>query len=509
MSFAKVSYAGIIRQFRLENDIKTWVGFEAQVRRVHSIPPTFTILVSYKDEDGDNITIDTDAELADLLRQSNGRTIKFHVALRDPDAASFVVVGDQVQAMSVDEREGSRAPSELDAETTGIYPSVPAPESVASVEQTPAPIEVDSVASITTDNDKAKTPATESDSQPDPSKTTPEGATASNTDNATNDDSNNNNNNNADPFSAFFGGIGPIFEEMQAEIARHPEFFERMGQLAGQVRHHPIPPFALDTLPPPPPGLVNKPKPTSNPCSTTSWNSSKTNISTARVLTIADTTPTITAASAVAAVSADPGAAATTTATTTVPPSLVLLAVPGPGMAVPALLAPASVLTTTLKPPTLTNPAGVASYATGCHGRVAEIHEEGAHEFERREHPWAAAWEEGRRGRCGGRRGRGWGGCGRGGWGGWNAEAENNNNEERNATETEGQASSSTSIAAADAATTDVQEPTEKQKEQRNEKQTQLKAMGFYDDAENDELLRRYNGNVERVVEVLLQRAQQ
>ena len=42
-----------------------------------------------------------------------------------------------------------------------------------------------------------------------------------------------------------------------------------------------------------------------------------------------------------------------------------------------------------------------------------------------------------------------------------------------------------------------------------SEKITLLNAMGFDDNVQNEDLLKRYNGNVDRVVEVLLQRKQE
>ncbi|KAJ3271015.1 hypothetical protein HK104_004770, partial [Borealophlyctis nickersoniae] len=128
---AKISYAGILRQIVLGDNTPTWATFEAQIRQAHNIPAGAPIAVTYIDSDNDVIVIDTDAEIGDLLRQVRAegvRSLKFHVAPRDPDTASYIVVGQQTpQATAAQSNDGERGITPT-SEPTAMDITPPAPE---------------------------------------------------------------------------------------------------------------------------------------------------------------------------------------------------------------------------------------------------------------------------------------------------------------------------------------------------------------------------------------------
>ncbi|KAJ3032969.1 hypothetical protein HDV00_006878 [Rhizophlyctis rosea] len=85
----KVAYGpSLLRRFVLEDpaDLK-WHKFEKKICTLHSTPPP--IRVSYTDEDGDEIVLDSDAELADLVAEvQNGRTSSIRLRVNKVDTPS-------------------------------------------------------------------------------------------------------------------------------------------------------------------------------------------------------------------------------------------------------------------------------------------------------------------------------------------------------------------------------------------------------------------------------------
>ncbi|KAJ3106650.1 hypothetical protein HDU96_008144 [Phlyctochytrium bullatum] len=64
----------------------TWADMERSIRTLHSIAPSATVVVTYLDEDNEEICIDSDAELADLIASAarrNQTSIRFTVNLKE------------------------------------------------------------------------------------------------------------------------------------------------------------------------------------------------------------------------------------------------------------------------------------------------------------------------------------------------------------------------------------------------------------------------------------------
>jgi hypothetical protein len=75
MASIKVTYNSISRRFNITSP--NWVELESKLRTLYNIPTTSSLIVSYKDEDGDVITLSSDLELKEILaQQSSGRPIK-------------------------------------------------------------------------------------------------------------------------------------------------------------------------------------------------------------------------------------------------------------------------------------------------------------------------------------------------------------------------------------------------------------------------------------------------
>ncbi|KAG9284194.1 hypothetical protein G9A89_002854 [Geosiphon pyriformis] len=85
MTTIKVIYKSIIRRFSLPSNTR-WTDLEAKVRELFSIPSTIPIQLSYRDEDGDAITLSTDFELQEILtQQPQGTTFKFILSVLSVD----------------------------------------------------------------------------------------------------------------------------------------------------------------------------------------------------------------------------------------------------------------------------------------------------------------------------------------------------------------------------------------------------------------------------------------
>ncbi|CAG8554682.1 9860_t:CDS:1 [Funneliformis caledonium] len=77
MTSIKVSYKSTVRRFTIPDTI-TWSYLESKLRLLFSLPSTLQFTLSYKDEDGDIITLSTDLELQEYLSsQSPQSTLKF------------------------------------------------------------------------------------------------------------------------------------------------------------------------------------------------------------------------------------------------------------------------------------------------------------------------------------------------------------------------------------------------------------------------------------------------
>ncbi|KAI9334683.1 hypothetical protein DFJ73DRAFT_962929 [Zopfochytrium polystomum] len=92
----KVSYRGILRSILTANpavEATTWSAFDARIRKAFAIPAEVPLAVTYVDADGDHIAIDSDEELAELLRLfgGSGKSVRFEVRMVQGD--EYVVVG--------------------------------------------------------------------------------------------------------------------------------------------------------------------------------------------------------------------------------------------------------------------------------------------------------------------------------------------------------------------------------------------------------------------------------
>ncbi|KAJ3233650.1 hypothetical protein HDU81_002094 [Chytriomyces hyalinus] len=64
----KVEYAGTVRQIVLDDSPIQFTQFAEKAKQCFKLSPSDTVFVSYKDEDGDTIAVDSDEEIRDLLR---------------------------------------------------------------------------------------------------------------------------------------------------------------------------------------------------------------------------------------------------------------------------------------------------------------------------------------------------------------------------------------------------------------------------------------------------------
>ncbi|CAI2174546.1 19551_t:CDS:1 [Funneliformis geosporum] len=77
MTSFKVSYQSTVRRFSIPDTV-TWSDLESKLRLLFSLPSTLKFSLSYKDEDGDIITLSTNLELQEFLSsQSPQSTLKF------------------------------------------------------------------------------------------------------------------------------------------------------------------------------------------------------------------------------------------------------------------------------------------------------------------------------------------------------------------------------------------------------------------------------------------------
>jgi hypothetical protein len=78
MVSAKATFEGNTRRFTIA-DAQKWADVIDQLRRVFAIPEHHQLHVCYEDSDGDEITLSSDAELAEAVRESanTGGVLRF------------------------------------------------------------------------------------------------------------------------------------------------------------------------------------------------------------------------------------------------------------------------------------------------------------------------------------------------------------------------------------------------------------------------------------------------
>ncbi|TPX68353.1 hypothetical protein SpCBS45565_g03179 [Spizellomyces sp. 'palustris'] len=248
--YAKVSFEGRLRQFSINRVASghagyDWKLFENEIRRLHEIPPTTRIIVTYKDQDNDTISLNTDAELRDAaLEARQGKSaadrvvIRFDVRDRDADPAGFVVVNEQEQSAL---REPTQPSVQQSAQNEPVYPSVPIVAESPSVDdgqkaaaEQPVDTNFDkgkAPASVTATSASSSNPPVKDgepgpESSPSPENNGPSSSSAS---------SNQDNEAPKNPFEAFTENIKPLLDQIQANIDAHPEFVQSMGNLISQI----------------------------------------------------------------------------------------------------------------------------------------------------------------------------------------------------------------------------------------------------------------------------------
>ncbi|CAG8534893.1 4343_t:CDS:1 [Ambispora leptoticha] len=111
----KISFNSIVRRFIVPKDI-TWHDFEDQIRkRFLNLSPQ-PIFLSYKDEDGDIITLSSTEELSEVLASNNSSTIAFSMSFAgyDPNTSWIFERGEQQQQRSSAESSISETASLID-----------------------------------------------------------------------------------------------------------------------------------------------------------------------------------------------------------------------------------------------------------------------------------------------------------------------------------------------------------------------------------------------------------
>ncbi|KAJ3380592.1 hypothetical protein HDU92_005883, partial [Lobulomyces angularis] len=79
----KISFNNSLRQLHVD-ETTNWVQFSSKVRQVYQIEKIFPLIVTYMDEEGDIISVDTEFEFSDLIKQAlvEKRTLRLEVQLQ-------------------------------------------------------------------------------------------------------------------------------------------------------------------------------------------------------------------------------------------------------------------------------------------------------------------------------------------------------------------------------------------------------------------------------------------
>ncbi|KAJ3085877.1 hypothetical protein HK102_013724 [Quaeritorhiza haematococci] len=244
---AKVSFNGLLRVVEIDAENPKWSDFEGQIRRSHSIPANIPIIANYRDEDGDVISLDTDSELADYVHQARRqglRSIRFEINTRDvsEDPMSFVLVGNNKSAAIDSPRTTATTPAEFvessaatpspvqpaheahdGVEAMNVDPTVEAPEinpEIKGKEPITGPRAVDGTdaptASSTSAAEASNAASSSSSSKPD----TPHDQDHQQQTPRPED---------------FLNNIENLINQVVSEIDSHPEVFERIGNALSQI----------------------------------------------------------------------------------------------------------------------------------------------------------------------------------------------------------------------------------------------------------------------------------
>ncbi|KAJ3085879.1 hypothetical protein HK102_013726 [Quaeritorhiza haematococci] len=230
---AKIAFNGLIRVVEIDAENPKWTDFEGQIRRSHSIPANIPIVATYRDEDGDVISLDTDGELADYVnnaRRQGSRSIRFEILTREvpEDPASFVLVGTNNQSVAT---PGSVTPATTPAQAPTAATSEPVRDAdddvdAMNVDPTPEPKGKEPIAP---GSSVASDAAATSTLPPDTSNAS--SSTSSKSD-APQEQQQQQQTSNPD---AFVNSIENLINQVASEIESNPEVFERLGNAMGQI----------------------------------------------------------------------------------------------------------------------------------------------------------------------------------------------------------------------------------------------------------------------------------
>ncbi|KAI8814106.1 hypothetical protein BJ742DRAFT_786448 [Cladochytrium replicatum] len=254
---AKVLFNGVLRQFRVDPS-SNWESFVAGARNAHGIAAEVPIIASYKDQDGDVISFDTNEEFADVIQQvysSNLSMIRFELSVQtfENSNGDFVLVssGNEPSApvspgSAIEEpnltAEGQQtievevSSSRKDSERSEQSPS-PAAYRVAFEPTVPLNGEPELV-SI----DGPKSEVATAEAKEELPKYTPEQKGKFSATDAGEGSSSSSNTKSTeekpeeDPLKDFVESITPILKQIKQEFESHPEFFSKLEELTGQLQ---------------------------------------------------------------------------------------------------------------------------------------------------------------------------------------------------------------------------------------------------------------------------------
>ncbi|KAJ1549772.1 hypothetical protein HK096_010525 [Nowakowskiella sp. JEL0078] len=248
----KIFFNGVTRKFVSPSSI-TWNQFENKIRESHSISKNLNILVTYKDEDGDVIALDTDRygvlnkfsfnnfdfrELSDLFRITKGNYVNFEVNIRENDSVSSNSIQSNPEKSSDNDLK-EYVPVLV---SSNSIQSNPEKSSDNDLEEY-VPVFKQETPEINLSDSSKYVHVTETETSDTSSVHTTEekGKTR---------DFNSENNNEAKPnqsesktsFESFLDGVNPVIEQLEAEFKANPEFVDRvsdlMSQIAEQTQNH-------------------------------------------------------------------------------------------------------------------------------------------------------------------------------------------------------------------------------------------------------------------------------
>ncbi|KAI8832064.1 hypothetical protein BJ741DRAFT_711002 [Chytriomyces cf. hyalinus JEL632] len=135
----KVEYSGTVRQIVLDDSPINFTQFAEKAKQCFKLSPSDTVTVSYKDEDGDTIAVDSDEEIRDLLRLPKMPKLVLNVSSVQSGGASLPRYNNENPFLDSNQVEneselsvGGLVSGSVDAENVAAieYPALPSQKSV-------------------------------------------------------------------------------------------------------------------------------------------------------------------------------------------------------------------------------------------------------------------------------------------------------------------------------------------------------------------------------------------